>query len=238
MGYISFPEEENRARFDRTISEFKRILGDGNVYTDKKKMRTFASFLISADVDDYIPSAAIFPKRSEQVRDIIKICDRYKVPLWVSSTGKNIGYGAMAPCKKGSVLLSLKRMRRIIEVNQELCYALVEPGVTYKQLYEHIQKNGYKLWLNIPTGPTPVAGPVGTSLERGTGYTPYGNSFEHVCGMEIILPDGRALRTGMGGIPNSTCWQLYKWGFGPHLDGMFSQSNFDELVKSIISISY
>jgi 4-cresol dehydrogenase (hydroxylating) len=108
---------------------------------------------------------------------------------------------------------------------------LVEPGVTYKQLFDHIQAHGYKLWLNIPTGPTPVAGPVGTSLDRGTGYTPYGDNFEQVCGMEIVLPDGDVLRTGMGGIPDSTCWQLYKWGFGPYLDGIFTQSNLGICVK-------
>jgi len=51
------------------------------------------------------------------------------------------------------------------------------------------QENDYRLWLNIPTGPTPIAGPVGTSIERGTGDTPCGDNFEHVCSMEIILPD-------------------------------------------------
>ena len=123
------------------------------------------------------------------------------------------------------------RMKRIIEVNQDLGYALLEPGVTYKQLYDYLTENNCKLWLNIPTGPTPVAGPVGTTIERGTGYTPYGDNFSQVCGLEIVLPDGNILRTGMGGIPNSTCWQLYKWGFGPSLDGIFSQSNYGICVK-------
>jgi 4-cresol dehydrogenase (hydroxylating) len=231
MGYVSLPEGVNEEQFDRAISEFKILLGDENVHTDQKKIRTFTGFIISANVEDHLPSAALFPKRAEQVSNLLKICTQYKVPVWVSSTGKNLGYGSMAPSKKGTVILSLKRMRRIIEINEELCYAVVEPGVTYKQLYDHIQENDFKLWLNIPTGPTPVAGPVGTSLDRGTGYTPYGNNFEHVCGMEIILPDGEILKTGMGGIPDSTCWQLYKWGYGPYLDGIFSQSNFGICVK-------
>ncbi len=231
MSYASLPEKFQNEKFDRVISEFIKILGHEHVYTDEKKMRRFASFLISANVKDHMPSAAIFPERAEQAIEIVKICDKYKVPLWVSSTGRNIGYGAMAPCKKGAVILSLRRMRRIIEINEDLCYAFVEPGVTYKQLYDNIKENDYKLWLNIPTGPTPIAGPVGTSIDRGTGYTPYGDNFENVCGMEIILPDGEVVRTGMGGIPNSTCWHLYKWGYGPYLDGIFSQSNFGICVK-------
>jgi 4-cresol dehydrogenase (hydroxylating) len=231
MSPAIYPEGLGSKQFLLAITEFRNILGDENVHTDEKKVRTIAGFIISADVADHTPSAAIFPENAEQVSGIVKICNKHSVPLWVTSTGKNIGYGSMAPCQKGTVVLSLKRMCRIIEVDQQLCYAVVEPGVTYKQLYEHIIENGYKLWLNIPTGPTPVAGPVGTSLERGTGYTPYGDNFEHVCGMEIILPDGQVLRTGMGGIPDSACWQLYKWGYGPYLDGIFSQSNLGICVK-------
>jgi 4-cresol dehydrogenase (hydroxylating) flavoprotein subunit len=231
MRYASLPENFTSEKFDRVISEFVKVLGHEHIHTDEKKLRRFSGFLISANVEDHMPSAAIFPERAEQVIEIVKICDTFKMPLWVSSTGKNIGYGAMAPCKKGTIILSLRRMNRIIEINEELCYALIEPGVTYKQLYDHIQENDYRLWLNIPTGPTPIAGPVGTSLDRGTGYTPYGDNFEHVCGMEIVLPEGEVVRTGMGGIPDSNCWQLYKWGYGPYLDGLFSQGNFGICVK-------
>ena len=231
MGFASLPEGVGWKQFERAISEFKALLGDQYVHTDKRKMRTCAGFIISAHVEDHMPSAAIFPETADQVREIIIICAKYKVPVWVSSTGKNIGYGTMAPVKKGTLILSLKRMRNIIEVDRDLCYAVVEPGVTYKQLYDHLQENGYKLWLNIPTGPTPVAGPIGTTIDRGTGYTPYGNNFEYVCGLEIILPDGEVLRTGMGGITDSTCWHVYKFGYGPYLDGIFSQSNFGVCVK-------
>lgn len=227
----ALPEGMTSEQFGQAISEFVKIVGPKNVHTSEQNMRKFAKFLISADLEDHLPPAALFPEKAEEVCEILKICNKYKVPLWVSSTGKNLGYGAMAPCRRGTVILSLRRMNRIINLNQDLCYALVEPGVTYKQLYDYIDKNNYRLWLNIPTGPTPVAGPVGTSMDRGTGYTPYGDNFEHVCGMEIILPDGTVLKTGMGGIPNASCWQLYKWGYGPSLDGIFSQSNFGICVK-------
>ena len=119
-------------------------------------MRTLAGFIISAHVEAHMPSAAIFPESAQQVSDIVKICNKRKVPLWVSSTGKNIGYGAMAPCKRGTVILFLKRMDRIIDINEDLCYALVEPGVTHKQLYDHVRGNRYKLWLNLPTGVKPL----------------------------------------------------------------------------------
>ena len=139
MEYASLPKGVNEAQFNRAISEFKSIAGNGNVLTDHKKMRTLAGFIISADVETYMPSAAIFPESAQQVSAVVKICNKHNVPLWVSSTGKNIGYGAMAPCQKGTVILSLKKMDRIIEINEDLCYALIEPGVTHKQ---HIGSKG------------------------------------------------------------------------------------------------
>lgn len=74
-------------------------------------------------------------------------------------------------------------------------------------------------------------GPVGQALERGRGYTPYGDQFGNVCGMEVVLASGEVLRTGSGGIPGTQAWQSDKYGFGPYLDGLFSQSNFGVVTK-------
>jgi len=49
--------------------------------------------------------------------------------------------------------------------------------------------------------------------------------------MEVVLADGQILRTGMGSIPNSTTWQAFKWGYGPYVDGLFTQSNFGVVTK-------
>jgi 4-cresol dehydrogenase (hydroxylating) len=59
----------------------------------------------------------------------------------------------------------------------------------------------------------------------------YRNHFDSHCGMEIVLPNGELLRTGMGGIPNAKTWQQYKSGCGPWLDGMFSQANYGIVTK-------
>lgn len=58
------------------------------------------------------------------------------------------------------------------------------------------------------------------------GYTPYGEHFIVQCGMEVVLPNGDLLRTAMGGVEGSNSWQVFKWGFGPYVDGLFTQSNF------------
>ena len=108
---------------------------------------------------------------------------------------------------------------------------MVEPGVSYFDLYHYIQEHKLKVWIDCPD---PGWGSVvGNALDRGGGYTNanYRNHFDSHCGMEIVLPNGELLRTGMGAIPDSKTWQQYKSGCGPWIDGIFSQSNFGIVTK-------
>jgi 4-cresol dehydrogenase (hydroxylating) len=126
-------------------------------------------------------------------------------------------------------MLDLKRMNRVLEVNEANASCLVEPGVNYFDLYRHIQDRKLKLWIDPPD---PGWGsPVGNTCERGGGYTPMRDHFEAHCGMEVILPNGDVIRTGMGALPNAKTWQQYKYGFGPYLDGIFTQSNYGVVTK-------
>jgi (+)-pinoresinol hydroxylase len=122
-------------------------------------------------------------------------------------------------------------MNRILEVNETNAYALVEPGVSYFDLYNYIQEHKLKVWIDCPD---PGWGSViGNAIDRGGGYTTanYRNHFDSHCGMEVVLPDGELLRTGMGAIPNAQTWQQYKSGCGPWIDGIFSQSNYGIVTK-------
>ena len=176
-----------------------------------------------------MPSAAVAPDRVEQVQEIVRIAGRFKIPLWTISTGKNLGYGGSAPKLSGSVVVDLKRMNRVLEVDDKNHYALVEPGVSYFDLYRYIQEKGLKVWIDPPD---PGWGSlVGNALERGGGYTPMRDHFDAHCGMEVVLANGDVIRTGMGALPNAKTWQQYKYGFGPHVDGIFSQSNFGIVTK-------
>lgn len=72
---------------------------------------------------------------------------------------------------------------------------------------------------------------IGNATERGAGYTPYGDHFMMHCGMEVVLPTGELVRTGMGALPDNNTWQLFQYGFGPYHDGIFTQSNFGIVTK-------
>ena len=121
-------------------------------------------------------------------------------------------------------------MNRILDVNTELAYAVVEPGVTQEQFYQYLQSNRIPLWMDV-TGAPPDASLVGNTLERGFGYSPYGDHFLSTCGMEVVLADGRILRTGFGHYEHGKARNVFKWGVGPYLDGIFTQSNYGIVTK-------
>lgn len=99
-------------------------------------------------------------------------------------------------------------MNRILEVNGDYGYAIVEPGVSFFDLYEEIQRRGLRLW---PSTPAVGWGSVmGNALERGFGYTPEGKHSEAQCGMEVVLPDGEVLRTGSGAVEGNKTFALFK----------------------------
>lgn len=127
-----------------------------------------------------------------------------------------VGYGGAAPRVRGSVVIDLgRRMNKILDINPDDCTCLVEPGVTFFALYEEIQKKGYKhLWVDVPDlGGGSV---VGNTLDRGVGYTPYGDHWACHSGLEVVLPTGEVIRTGMGALPNNNSWQIFPYGFGPY----------------------
>ncbi|MCC7413924.1 MAG: FAD-binding oxidoreductase [Gammaproteobacteria bacterium] len=228
--FIALPPGLDAPAFSRVLARLRDIVGEANVLATAERLAPYTKIMIPADTDAHTPSAALMPASVEQVQQILAVCNEVKVPLWPISTGKNLGYGSAAPATRGQVVLDLKRMNRILEVDADLCTALVEPGVTYQQLHDYIRERNLPLWLSCPA-PSAIAGPVGNTLDRGVGYTPYGEHFLFSCGMEVVLATGEILRTGMGSIPNSNTWQVFKWGYGPYLDGLFTQSNYGIVTK-------
>lgn len=219
-----------KADFAGVMKAFRGVVGDAWVFGDEEAVAPWAKSYVPDPAHRYIPVGAVCPETTEQVQEIVRIANAYKQPLWTVSTGKNMGYGMATPATPGQVVLDLKRMNRILEVDAELGTCLLEPGVTYQQLKDYLEDNKIPLWIDVPTV-GPIASPVGNTLDRGVGYTPYGEHFMFQCGMEVCLPDGRLMRTGMGSIKGSTAWQAFKWGYGPYVDGLFTQSNFGIVTK-------
>ena len=228
---MKVPPGVSPADFAEAIKQFEGAVGKEWVFTSDDDIALYRDSYspVWGEPDEPIPSAAVAPDSVEQVQAVVRVANKYSIPLWTISTGKNLGYGGAAPLLNGSVMLDLKRMNRILEVNDKNHYALVEPGVSYFDLYRHIQDHSLKVWIDPPD---PGWGsPMGNSLERGGGYTPMHDHFDAVCGMEVVLPNGDLMRTGMGALPGAKSWQQYKYGFGPYVAPIFSQSSLGVVTK-------
>src|SRR6185312_166232 len=97
---------------------------------------------------EYIPSGAVAPIEVGQVQQIVRIANESGIPLWPISTGRNLGYGGSAPRLTGTLVLDLKRMNRVLEVDEHRCYAQLEPGVSYLDFYKYLRDRKLKVWLD------------------------------------------------------------------------------------------
>jgi 4-cresol dehydrogenase (hydroxylating) len=214
---------------EKALADFAAVLGTDAIITDHAALREFRDPFTYRESDEWDAAAAVLPTTTEQVSEIVKIANRHRVPLWVFSQGRNNTYGGPAPRVPGSVIVNLRNMNRVLEVNEELAYAVVEPGVRWFDLYDALEAAGGRLWTSIPD--LGWGSVVGNSTEYGRGYTPYGDHAENICGVEVVLPDGEIVRTGMGGMTNSQSSHVYKHAFGPNLQGLFHSSGLGIITK-------
>jgi (+)-pinoresinol hydroxylase len=220
-------------QFAKVLDQFKGIVGADWVFSSDEDIAPYRDHfsLLKDQPDELVPAAAVCPADVAQVQAIVRVANRYKTPLFAISTGKNFAYGGPAPNVRGSVTVDLKRMNRVLEVDDKRNFALVEPGVSYSDFYRHIQERQLKVWVD--TADVGWGGLMGNALDRGIGYTlgPYRDHASAICGMEVVLPNGELLRTGMGALPASQSWQEYKHGYGPDPAGLFAQGGFGIVVK-------
>jgi len=230
---MATPPNVSNADFNKVLAAWRQTVGADWVFTSPEDVALYRDAYSPywGEKEERVASAAVAPASVEEVQAVVRMANQYKVPLYAISTGRNLAYGGSAPVYSGSVVLDLKRMNRVLEVNQPNAYALVEPGVNYFDLHEHITKAGLDVWIDPPD---PGWGSViGNALDGGGGWTasPFRDHFGAHCGMEVVLANGEIVRTGMGALPNSKSWQHNRWGFGPWVDGLFRQGNYGVVTK-------
>jgi hypothetical protein len=219
--------------FASALARFRTAVGGDWVFTSDEDVALYrdAYSIYWGEPEERIASAAVAPQSVEEVQAVVRAANEYRIPIYPISTGRNLAYGGSAPAYSGSVVLDLKRMNRVLEVDERNAWALVEPGVSYFDLYNTITERGLDLWIDPPD---PGWGSVvGNALDGGGGWTayPFRDHFGAHCGMEVVLGDGDIVRTGMGAAPNSKSWQENKWGYGPWVDGLFRQGNMGVVTK-------
>ncbi len=176
----------------KILKELQGIVGEEHATSDTHIMYAYSYDM--SFVKNRLPAYVVMPQTVEEIQQIMKFANKTKTPVIPFTAGSNIG-GLCIPEKDGSIVMDLKRMNKIIRIDEESRYAVVEPGVSHAELAEELYKRGLR--FGWPVGP-PSASVMSCALCHGiSGFTGrYGLNSEQITSMEVVLPTGELTRIG------------------------------------------
>src|ERR1700741_322047 len=180
----------NKAReFDQSVvAELKALLGD--------RVSTSAAVREHHGKDGCsfpyaLPDVVVFVESTEEVRDVVDICRRHRVPMIPFGVGTSLEGHILAV--QGGVSIDLSRMNKVLAVHEEDLDAVVQAGVTRKQLNEYIKHTG--LFFPVDPGADATLGGMAATRASGTNAVRYGTMRENVLSLKVVLADGRVIQT-------------------------------------------
>ena len=167
------------------------IVGVGN-FTDQ--LEELVPYSYDASMNVHRPDAAVWPESTEQVAEIVKFANAYKIPVVPRGAGTSLS-GGVIPIR-GGIIIDLSRMNRILEISVENRYARVQAGVVCDDLNRQLAKHGF----TFPPDPASstvatIGGNVATNA-GGIKGAKYGTTRDYVLGLQVVLPTGEVMHTG------------------------------------------
>lgn len=197
------------------VSELESIVGEKYVSDELEITFLYNYDFVTAEPEGKC-DIAIMPETAEEVQEIVKIANKFKIPVvpWVSG----MNFGSIATPRKGGIVVDLRRLDRVIEVNEDDMYIVVEGGITWAALKGYLDKHHPDLRAGITFSP-PGTGVVPSCLHYGMYDLSMlgGSGAEFINGLEVVLGSGELIRVG-------SC-SLSKYWYGrqplPDLAGLF-----------------
>ncbi|PCJ56828.1 MAG: hypothetical protein COA79_17900 [Planctomycetota bacterium] len=216
------------------ITQWEKLLGKNAVLIKQDEIAPYTKNTIGVNRNI---KGVLLPRSTEDVQCIVRIAKQCKTPLYPISGGKNWGYGSCSPVKNTSFIVDLSNMKKISDFDPELGVVTVEPGVTQQDLFEFFKNNG-NLFMVPTTGAGPSASILGNALERGYGLTPHSDHFDAITSFHAVLPSGDLYIPALEELGGKKINQLFKWGLGPYLDGLFTQGNFGIVTEGTLLVAH
>ena len=173
---------------DNFCEELKNILGADKVKDDSISLAAYGYDGGPAPFSR--PAVIVLPRNRDDVKEILSVADKYRIPVGVISAGVNVASLVIPP--KGGILIDFRLMNKIIEINTDSGYAVIEPGVNFDKLTGALNKKGFR--FQMPTAPG-GASVLGNHLLKPSGSFST-RHLDAIIDLEVVLPDGTIIKTG------------------------------------------
>ncbi|KAG2415588.1 hypothetical protein HFD88_006779 [Aspergillus terreus] len=175
----------------KAIHEIRQALGEDSVSADEGDLESHGFSEWSSINIGRFPDVVVYPRSTEEVSTIAKICHKYKVPMIPFSGGSSVEGHFSAPF--GGVSVDFMKMNQIVAFHPEDMDIVVQPSVSWVDLNEEIKDSG--LFFPVDPGPpAKIGGMIATNCS-GTNAVRYGTMKDWVVNLTVVLADGRILQT-------------------------------------------
>lgn len=215
---------------DDLIESLARAIGAEHILVDPRDRKFYAMDVYSGGE---LPLAVVRPGSTAELQEVVRQAAAQGVALVPRGGGASYTEGYV-PTTPRSLLLDLSRLNRIIEINAEDMYVVVEPGVTWSELWQALKEKGLRTSFWGPfSGLRATIGGSASQNSASLGSGNYGISADAVLGFEIVLANGELLRTGAFAAANGK--PFFRW-YGPDLTGLFCGDAGALGIKASISL--